>query len=280
MKWVADTSGRFQKRPYYTQAELDNECDEIVTGFLRLKYGVSRFPLSTDDLTVMIERDTSDLDLYADLSGEGEDIEGLTDFFPHKRPAVKIARELSLDEAEYHRLRTTLAHEYGHVKFHNFLWDFTYPETSPVKMAKKLSRQRQKLERTRAKFTREKEDKNSSPVNTSGTKTAADPEAAYVFRCRQSRILDAPVWDWMEWQASYVCGAILMPLSVLRNLLRDKTKAWNAQGEIPADSELARELITLVAEKFDVSDDAARVRLRKLGYLQETCVDSPVFPSV
>jgi hypothetical protein len=279
MKWVDDTSGRFRKRPYYTQAELDNECEEIVTGYLGKKYGVIRFPLSTDDLTVMIERDTSDLDLYADLSGEGEDIEGLTDFFPHKRPAVRIARELSLESAGYHRLRTTLAHEYGHVKFHNFLWDFTYQETSPVKMAKKLSQQRRKLERVREKFSQENGGVDSGSISNIKTGPVDNPEAAYVFRCRQSRILDAPVWDWMEWQASYVGGAILMPLSALRNVVRDKVKSWDGQGELPADSEREQELITVVAEKFDVSGDAVKVRLSKLGYLQEIDTDTPAFLS-
>jgi len=36
---------------------------------------------------------------------------------------VKISRELSADERRENRLRTTLTHEYGHVHFHNFLFD-------------------------------------------------------------------------------------------------------------------------------------------------------------
>lgn len=128
MKWVPDSTGRFKFRPYYEEAELDIECERIVTRFLDRKYGTHRYPLSTDDLTVMIEQDTSDLDLYADLSGMGEDVEGLTDFFPDKQPAVRISGKLTLDNRREHRLRTTLAHEYGHVKFHSFLWELSLHE--------------------------------------------------------------------------------------------------------------------------------------------------------
>ena len=144
MRWVTDETGRFRWRPYYDQEELDIECEQTVSGFLKRKYGEIHFPISTDDLTVMIEQDASELDLYADISGEGEDVEGLTDFFPHKRPAVKIAAELSLDDGRYHRLRITLAHEYGHVKFHTFLWDYNQTGKSTVNLAKKLSIQRRK----------------------------------------------------------------------------------------------------------------------------------------
>jgi len=123
MKWVIDTTGRFKWRPYYNQEELDNECEQIVSDFLTKKYGAIHFPLSTDDLSVLVERDTSDLDLFADLSRDGEDVEGTTDFFLDKKPAVRTARALSLDSSKQPRLRTTLAHEYGHVRFHNFLWN-------------------------------------------------------------------------------------------------------------------------------------------------------------
>jgi len=123
MKWVADSSGRFAWRPHYDQEELDRECEGLVSGFLLAKNGVTGFPVSTDDLAVLVEQSTSDLDLYADLSGLGEDVEGITDYFHDSKPAVRITRKLSRPEAGEQRLRTTLAHEYGHVKFHSFLWE-------------------------------------------------------------------------------------------------------------------------------------------------------------
>jgi hypothetical protein len=34
--------------------------------------------------------------------------------------------------------------------------------------------------------------------------------------CKRETIIDARKTDWMEWQAGYVCGAFLMPISLLR----------------------------------------------------------------
>jgi hypothetical protein len=50
----------------------------------------------TEALTILIERDAADLDLYADLSGEGADVQGVTELAAGARPSVKIARELTL----------------------------------------------------------------------------------------------------------------------------------------------------------------------------------------
>src|ERR1700681_3122034 len=48
-------------------------------------------------------------------------VEGITDFFPGKRPKVRIARHLVEDERMANRLRTTLTHELGQLKFHAFM---------------------------------------------------------------------------------------------------------------------------------------------------------------
>ena len=263
MKWVVDKTGRFGWRPYYDQAELDNECEQIVSQFLIKKYSVIRFPLSTDDLSIMIERDTSDLDLFADLSIDGDDVEGTTDFFPHKKPAVKIARELSLDSSRQLRLRTTLAHEYGHVKFHNFLWGMSAAPKPTVNMMKKLSSQRQAMSRLRKKInpqTTNADDQQSMPKLLTAQRT---------FICTRGLILQAPVSDWMEWQASYACGALLMPLSFVQNMVQTNVPDWNGRDRIPSDSSQTRQLITRVAQFFDVSPDAAQVRLVKTGILDE-----------
>ncbi len=127
MKWVADPTGRFAKRPYYEGEELDRECEGIISAFLRKEHATVSYPITTNDLTILIEREVASLDLYADLSTEGEGVEGMTEFFRQGRPAVHIAAELS-ESGREHRLRTTLTHELGHVRFHTFLWTF---ETEP-----------------------------------------------------------------------------------------------------------------------------------------------------
>jgi Zn-dependent peptidase ImmA (M78 family) len=249
MKWVADQAGRFRLRPYYNREELDFECERIVSRFLEKKYGVCCFPISTDDLTVMIEEDTSDLDLFADLSGLGEDVEGLTDFFPDRKPAVKISANLTLDNRKEHRLRTTLAHEYGHVKFHTFLWELNRWENpeSTVVCTGKYSRLYRKFNRPPLKV---------NPI------------------CKSSRIIDAPFEDWMEWQASYACGAFLMPVTPLKKMAVDFLKRFSDRYWLPVDTAEATELTGLIAESFDVSKAAARVRLKKLGFLQERTFES------
>jgi len=113
-------SGRLPQRPHFDPGEIDREVEGRVASFLRRRHGTVRFPLTTNDLTVLLEQETSDLDLYADLSSDRA--EGMTEFLPAARPRVRIARELSEDPTREHRLRTTLAHELGHVWLHAFLW--------------------------------------------------------------------------------------------------------------------------------------------------------------
>jgi hypothetical protein len=262
MKWVVDGSHRFEWRPYYTEAELDSECERIVTAFLQSKNGVSCFPISTDDLAVMLESDTSDLDLYADLTGVGEDVEGETLFFPNQKPAVRIARELSQDESKYHRLRTTLAHEYGHVRFHNFLWQIHSPPPAVSPRPRKMAQQYRRLSQLRPTFSTTPDVGRSSPQSGSVTRPGA------CFQRPEDPILNPPVNDWMEWQAAYAAGAFLMPISILQRLIKDSQLAGSTPSLTAADSENGKRLLSLMAQQFDVSPDAAVIRLQKLQFLK------------
>jgi hypothetical protein len=76
--------------------------------------------MSTDDLTVLVEQYSSDLDRYADLRDDGRDIQGVTEFAPPARARVRIAEYLWKPHLE-RRLRTTLAHELGHVVLHGIV---------------------------------------------------------------------------------------------------------------------------------------------------------------
>ena len=73
------------------------------------------------------------------------------------------------------RLRTTLTHEYGHVHFHQFMFEV---ESRPGSLF---------------------EERDQTQSN----------------RCKRDTIVSAAESDWMEWQAGYVCGAILMPAGPL-----------------------------------------------------------------
>jgi len=121
MNWVPDKTGRFGKRPFYTNEEMESECEGVVSEFLIEARGAVKYPLSTDDLTLIVER-YADLNLYSDLRAEGDDVHGVTSFARGKRPKVRIDKRLSSDERRINRLRTTLAHVWGHVRLHNILF--------------------------------------------------------------------------------------------------------------------------------------------------------------
>jgi len=234
VKWIRDTTGRFPQRPHYASDELDQECENFITSFLKARHGAAQYPIETDDLAVLLEQETQELDLYADLSGEGEDVQGVTDFYPGAKPRVRIAKELSEASFRENRLRTTLTHELGHVKFHSFMW---------AMLGMQLS---------------------------TGALREASP------RCKRECILDAPRYDWMEWQAAYASGALLMPVSRLRQIVEQARVEMGAWSEISARTDVGGRLIKVVQDEFRVSADAARVRLAKRGYV----VDRDAMPSL
>jgi hypothetical protein len=221
VRWVHDSTGRFPRRPHYDAAELDQACEELIGSHLRTRRAAEpAYPLTTDDLTVLIEQRAADLDLYADLSSEGPDVEAVTDFVPGQRPRVRISQRLSEARRRGPRLRTTLAHELAHVVFHDFIWWFDAPPD--------LAR-----------------------------------AATLSPRCHHG-VVSSGV-DWMEWQAAYAAGAMLMPASGLRERFFNPTHPASPWVRSPA----ARPRIRLVQADFDVSSEAARVRLLQLGYVAQ-----------
>jgi hypothetical protein len=118
MKLLRDPLGRPIKRLYFKTDELDQQCERIVAEFMDHHGGGFRLPIPTGDLIRMINAEANDLDLYADLS---ENVDGFTDYFTDRNPDVKISERLASSRYE-NRLRMTLGHEYGHVRFHAPLW--------------------------------------------------------------------------------------------------------------------------------------------------------------
>ena len=231
MKWVPDRTGRFARRPHYLPEELDEECERIIGAFLQQKYGKVEFPVKTDDLTVLIEQ-KADLDSYGDLSGEEGEVEGVTEFTPGKRPVVRISTGLQAAYLE-NRLRTTLTHEYGHVHFHQFMFEV---ETRP-----------------RSLFDEER------------------PAQPQTNRCKRENIVSAAESDWMEWQAGYICGAMLMPAGPLIETVQSFRKDNGLLlTNLAVNSEVGQRLIETVASTFQTSKDAARVRLLKKQILTDS----------
>lgn len=133
IRMVPDDTGRFPGRPYYTGPHMDEACERIVNEIMIERHGAVRYPVSTDDLVVLVERHTEDLDLFADLSNHGAAVEGVTTFSPGARPRVKISGELAKDPYRINRFRSTLAHEYGHVLLHAFLFEDGPPKEAQAR---------------------------------------------------------------------------------------------------------------------------------------------------
>ena len=155
-------------------------------------------------------------------------MQGLTLFYPDKKPVVKIAQELADASHREYRLRTTLTHEFAHVKLHAGLWAFDQPRLFP------------------------------------------DQDEVPGPRCKRPGNADGPITDWMEWQAGYVSGAILMPVTPLKELVQAAFNTWGIFEGIATASPRGGDLVARVAHQFDVSNDAARVRLAQLGYLTDS----------
>jgi Zn-dependent peptidase ImmA (M78 family) len=164
---------------------------------------------------------------------DDDDVEGVTYFCPGGKPDVHIAARLASDAWSGNRFRTTVTHELGHVEFHNVLW----PVEAPLMLF------------------------GDAEVGI----TAEGPQTGP--KCRRESMLEAPQVDWMEWQAGYACGAFLMPLSALELAVRTVLNGAGRHGPVAQGTPLARDLIAAVRDGFEVSAEAARVRLERQGHV-------------
>ena len=143
---------------------------------------------------------------------------------------MSIANSLSAPNME-NRLRTTLTHEFGHVYFHQFMFDIQAQ---------------------------------------SGSLFPTEPKSQ-VNKCNRANIVNAAETDWMEWQAGYACGAILIPIGALI----DTVQAFRAENDLEyknlaVGTDAGQKLVARIATEFQTSKDAARVRLLKKGIVADS----------
>ena len=141
---------------------------------------------------------------------------------------MRIARTLSESAQREHRLRTTLAHELGHVRLHACLWTLDAPP---------------------------------------GASLRAPGAAGSGPRCRRPGIEHPAQADWLEWQAGYAGGALLMPAGAVSGVVASLLAPAGLPYPVHAAGTMAGTLVRRVARTFDVSRPAAEMRLLKLGYL-------------
>jgi hypothetical protein len=249
VKNVRDLTGRFTERPHFEPEELDSMCDRALLEHSELISKKLAYPISTDFLQTLIEAHAASLDMFADLSGEGSDVEGVTDFILGARPRVRISKELSSDPQREVRLRTTLAHEFGHVHLHNALFQ---AKTEAL-------------------------DLFASRTADAGRWSDSVGKRGELARCKRETIVGAAATDWMEWQAGYVCGALLMPKRMLKQHVHAHLRQTNNLGSLLIHSPAGRAVTGEIATKFFVSPDAARVRLLVLGLAVEKELERSVF---
>jgi Zn-dependent peptidase ImmA (M78 family) len=99
----------------------------------------------------------------------------------------------------------------------------------------------------------------------SGPDHPAEPR----WTCHRDRIVDAPESDWMEFQAAYIGGALLMPSCSVKLWAGEIAMREAKQPPVSADSDLGRAMIERLIRRCRVSEQAARVRLLRLHLLAE-----------
>lgn len=224
MRWYRDETGRFDQRPHYEPIEIDRECEVMLADFRRDIGVPASVNIETGDITKLVERHAHDLDVYADLSSDGPQVEGVTLFVPKRQPSVQISAALTEDESRANRFRTTLTHELGHVRLHDHLFQ--------LKLA------------TPDMFAKQRDDR---------------------VVCKRDSMVEAPLRDWMEWQASYFSGAVLMPRRAMIALAKERVDGVSGPPLIGSDE--ASRLIEETMARCETSREAAKVRLSVLGLI-------------
>jgi Zn-dependent peptidase ImmA (M78 family) len=174
----------------------------------------------------MLEKRSESLDLYADLGHA--DTWGETLFVAGKKPKLKIAKRLSENERFENPLRTTITHEFSHIHLHGFLFEIKTSEEN---------------------------------LFTFQASMHGKPSV-----CRRTQIQSPAIYDWLEWQAAYASGALLMPKRSVQNVVHGfRSRLQIEIDAIDIGTPEGSQLVEQMSNCFKVSREAAEVRLAKLG---------------
>jgi Zn-dependent peptidase ImmA (M78 family) len=103
-------------------------------------------------------------------------------------------------------------------------------------------------------------------------KSQEDPTrpAMPCWTCHRNTIGTAHEKDWMEWQADHIGGALLMARSYVMEWAAEIAMREGRNPPFHVDSDLARAVIERIRRRCQVSEQAARMRLLRLGLLNQS----------
>lgn len=224
MRYKKDDTGRFDKRPHFELGYLDELCERTLLDYLTSTLESIAWPVSTETIIKLVERDTEELDLFTSMEEFGLDdgVDGFTDYSGSSKPLVYINKRLYNKPYLENRLRTTLAHEYGHVLLHGPL----FRDDSPCKLLKSPDEWTRPVPRTLSQRAKSK--------------------------------------DWMEWQANYAMGALLMPKAAVEELVTWYARKYGFSAPFGERTGHAMQLAEATSKHFLVSVEAASIRLKQM----------------
>ncbi len=230
------------------------------SGLYRRRDGKERLWLSAADIEMMMEEELRKSDVFPTDEQPVVDIErfiqdlgvrmdqyanldptvlGLTEFYADAPPKIFINRDLTgaIDDDDTPpgirgRWRATMAHEAGHVVIHRRLFEVNQDQETLFQMEEQ-----------------------------------AEPRR--LMRCLKKNVLfRGGTSDWREVQANMCMAALLMPRSLFRRLTDNvATQRGLAAEALRIGSATAAMLTAEMAALFDVSKQAAGIRLETLGIL-------------
>ena len=175
------------------------------------------------------------LDRHANLDAN---VLGMTEFKPRKPPRVSINADLTgsaLDDDDSApglrgRWRATVAHEAAHIVLHRMLFELNPDQGALIDTAT----------------------------------TGSHPR---LMRClKREVVFRSLASDWREVQANKGMAALLMPSKVFSKVARAQLAQLGSGPDLRAGSPAALLVAAQLAGRFDVSKQAASIRLATLGF--------------
>lgn len=224
------------RSPWGKQVYFNDDEFEVMMESLRAKCGGTCFRHGSGvDVDLVLLKA---LQIEPDFVSLPPGLLGRTSFYPDGTAKIEVSRNLAeaaeTDTLARRRLRTTLAHEAGHICCHR---DLFLRDVSTLSLFDQL----------------EKQTRNSAIL------------------CREEVIGNRHYnGEWWEYQANRCMAALLLPKQNLKEAVSLQLQLLNTPDFTAAiKSDNAMQVIRALADIFDVSVEATMYRLKDLGYIPD-----------